>query len=227
MSYFDFKRDIKKQTNLPKAKFLQRFFKTGRGSYAEGDKFLGLTVPQSRILAKKHSALNFHEIKKLLESKFHEERLIGLIILVEKFKKEPQRVYNFYIANTKFVNNWDLVDLSADKIVGEYLLHRSKNILNKLAKSKNIWNRRIAIVSTYQFIRNHQFDKTIEIARLLLNDKHDLIHKAVGWMLREVGKRDEKVLIKFLDKYKSRMPRTSLRYAIERFPEKRRLRYLA
>lgn len=225
------KKEIKKQANRPQARFLQRFFKTGRGGYAQGDLFLGIRVPQSRILARKYADLKLAQIKSLLSSKYHEERLIALLILVDNFQKgnkvEKRRIYKFYLDLTKFVNNWDLVDLSAPKIVGAYLLAKPKYILNKLARSENIWERRIAIVSTYQFIYNHSYSKTLEIARMLLTDKHDLIHKAAGWMLREVGKRDQKTLVKFLNRYRHRMPRTSLRYAIERFPENRRRAFLA
>lgn len=225
------KKEIKKQADLPQARFLQRFFKTSRGGYAEGDVFLGIRVPQSRILVKKYRELSLAQAGSLLRSKYHEERLIALLILVDNFEHGNEalktKIYKFYLNSTKFVNNWDLVDLSADKIVGEYLLDRPKAVLNKLARSKNLWERRIAMVATYQFIKNHRFAKTLEIAKILLKDRHDLIHKAVGWMLREVGKRDEKVLAQFLDKYRHRMPRTALRYAIERFPKKRRKAYLA
>ncbi|MEO8065291.1 MAG: DNA alkylation repair protein [Candidatus Doudnabacteria bacterium] len=231
MSLSSLRREIKKQADPPQAKFMQRYFKTGRGGYAEGDVFMGIRVPASRILAKKHAGSSLAEINLLLKSKYHEQRLIALLILVHNFQKAKQsekaRIYRFYLNSTRFVNNWDLVDLSAPKIVGAYLHDKPKDILNKLARSKNIWERRIAIVATYQFIYRHSFAKTLEIAKMLLEDRHDLIHKAVGWMLREVGKRDEKVLVKFLDKYRRQMPRTALRYAIERFPEKRRKEYLS
>ncbi len=225
------KNEIKKQGNPKKAKILAGFFKTGKGHYGEGDIFAGIKVPQSRQLALKYKHLSLVDVKKLLASKIHEERLIALLILVHNFehgsKAEKTKIYKFYLNSAKFVNNWDLVDLSADKIVGEYLLNRPKAILNKLARSENLWERRIAMVATYQFIKNHQFAKTLEIAKKLLSDRHDLIHKAVGWMLREVGKSDEKTLVQFLDKYRQQMPRTTLRYAIERFPERRRRGYLA
>lgn len=226
-----FKNDIEKLSDRKKAKILSRFFKTGKGHYGEGDIFAGLMVPQSRHMALKYKSLSLANIKKLLGSKVHEERLIALLILVSAFAKasadKQQKIFKFYLSNAKFVNNWDLVDLSAPKIVGAYLSARPKTILNKLAGSKNLWERRIAMVATYQFIKEKQFAKTLEIAKVLLTDKHDLIHKAVGWMLREVGKRDEKTLTGFLDRYKHQMPRTALRYAIERFPENRRKAYLA
>ena len=224
------KQEIRKQANTKQARFLQRFFKTGRGEYAEGDKFFGIRVPESRILAKRNANLNLRELELLLKSEYHEERLIALLILVHNFHKaseaERTKIYKFYLANTKYVNNWDLVDLSASRIVGEYLRHRPKGVLNQLARSKNLWERRIAVIATFQFLYYGDFAKTMELAKILLKDKHDLIHKAVGWMLREVGKRDEKTLVRFLDKYKRQMPRTTLRYAIERFPEKRRKQYL-
>ena len=225
-----FKEEIKKESNPEKAKILQGFFKTGKGQYGEGDIFLGITVPQSRKLAKKYSNLALEEIKILLESRIHEKRLIALLILVENYKiayeKTKDKIYNFYLSNTKRINNWDLVDLTADKIIGHYLINRNKEILYKLAKSENLWERRISIISTFNFIKNNQFQETLKISEILLNDKHDLIHKAVGWMLREIGKRNLSLLESFLFKHYKSMPRTMLRYAIERFPEDKRLAYL-
>ena len=224
------KREIKQTSSHRQATISQRFFKTGKGQYGEGDKFLGLTVPQSRSLAQKYKNLPFKDISKLLKSLFHEERLIALLILVHNFQtgdnNARQKIYNFYLKNTKYINNWDLVDLSADKIVGAYLLNKNSTILFKLAKSKNLWERRIAIISTWQFIKNDKFDLTIKLSRPLLKDEHDLMHKAVGWMLREVGKRDKKTLINFLHRYHTQMPRTALRYAIERFSETERRAWL-
>ena len=221
---------IKKLANPKKAVILQRFFKTGPGEYGEGDKFLGLTVPQCRALAQKYQKLSFVDVSKLLQSLFHEERLIALLILVHNFQtgdnNARQKIYNFYLKNTNYINNWDLVDLSADKIVGAYLLNKNSTILFKLARSKNLWERRIAIISTWQFIKNDKFDLTIKLSRPLLKDEHDLMHKAVGWMLREVGKRDKKTLINFLHRYHTQMPRTALRYAIERFSETERRAWL-
>lgn len=225
------RKEIKKQADPKRAESSKWFFKTGKGQYGEGDVFIGLTVPQMRQLAHRYFGLTFAETKKLLASKVHEERLIALLILVHNFQKgstiEQTKIYKFYLAHTKFVNNWDLVDLSASRIVGEYLRTRPKDILNKLAKSKNLWERRIAMIATFQLTYYGSYAKTLEIAKILLPDKHDLIHKAVGWMLREVGKRDEKLLVNFLDKYRHQMPRTALRYAIERFPEKKRKKYLS
>jgi len=223
-------KKIKKIADPVKAKLLQGYFKTGKGEYGEGDIFLGLTVPVSRKIAVEFKNLPFPEIAKLLESKFHEERLIALLILVHKFNKGDEetkkKIYEFYLKNTRGINNWDLVDLSSHEIIGRYLLEKDKGILIKLAKSKNIWERRIACISTFEFIRNNKLDISLELAEMLLQDKHDLMHKAVGWMLREIGKRDLKTEIEFLDKHYKKMPRTMLRYAIEKFPEKLRVFYL-
>ena len=222
-------KDLKKAASKEKSASLSRFFKTGEGEYGFGDIFLGLSVPQSRILALKYKDLTFLDIATLLKSKVHEERLIALLILVDKFDKEPmeqRHVYDFYLKNTKYVNNWDLVDLSSDKIVGEYLIDKPKDVLLKLAKSKNIWERRIAIVSTYTFIKNKKFDLTFKIADLLIEDKEDLIQKAMGWMLREVGNRDLVKQEKFLKNRYKKMGRTALRYAVEKFPENKRKKYL-
>ncbi|OGE79768.1 MAG: DNA alkylation repair protein [Candidatus Doudnabacteria bacterium RIFCSPHIGHO2_02_FULL_48_21] len=223
--------NIRKLASPNRAQTLRRFFKTGKGQYGEGDKFLGLTVPQCRRIAKKATVVNFVAIAKLLRSKYHEERLIALLILTYRFEKSAdrtrKRIFDFYLKNTEWVNNWDLVDLSSYKIVGEYLLGKPRRILYRLAKSKNIWERRIAIISTLAFIRQEQYADTLKIAKILLSDKHDLIHKATGWMLREMGKRFEAGLVEFLNQNAARMPRTTLRYAIERFPEKQRKQYLA
>ena len=222
--------EIRKLTDSKRARFVARFFKTGRGGYAKNDKFLGLTVPQCRTLAKKFISADLKSVQKLLVYKYHEALLIALLILTYRFEKaderEQKRIFDLYVANTKWVNNWDLVDASAYKIVGTYLFDKPRSVLYKLVKSNNIWERRIAMVSTYQFIRHNQFADTLKISEILLTDKHDLIHKAVGWMLRETGKRSEKTLVKFLNKNAARMPRTTLRYSIERFPEKQRLSYL-
>jgi len=226
----DLRRELKSISNPDKAKILSRFFKTGKGEYAEGDIFLGITVPQSRAIAQNFRHLTFAEIKRLLRSKVHEERLIALLILVDIYKNgkldKQKEIVEYYLSNTTYINNWDLVDLSADKIIGHFLLDKPTTILTKLAKSKSIWERRIAIISTYQFIKNNKFDETLKIGKILLNDKHDLIQKAVGWMLREVGKRSFRVEEQFLKKYYKKMPRTMLRYAIEKFPDKLRKNYL-
>ena len=227
LTYLSLKKELKIKASSKKAKILQGFFKTGPGEYGEGDVFLGLVSSDIKEIAKKYNKLNTKGILKLLHSKIHEERVAALRIMIDKFQKgEQEKIYNLYLKNTKYINNWDLVDLSAHKIVGEYLLNKPKSILHKLAKSKNIWERRISIISTFTFIRNNEFSETLKIARLLLKDKHDLIHKAVGWMLREVGKRDLNIEEEFLKKYYKKMPRTMLRYAIERFPEKKRKYYL-
>ncbi|MFH1325967.1 MAG: DNA alkylation repair protein [Candidatus Falkowbacteria bacterium] len=224
------KQDLQKFANKEKVKILQRFFKTGKGQYSEGDIFLGIVVLEQRKIAKKYSELTLTDIQKLLNSKVHEHRLTSLFILIDKYQRADQKnrkkIFNFYLSNTKQINNWDLVDLSAPNIIGDYLLEKDRKILYKLARSKNLWEKRIAIISTFKFIRDNQFTDTLKISELLLTDKHDLIHKAVGWMLREVGKRDQQLLEKFLDKHLRQMPRTMLRYAIEKFPENRRLYYL-
>jgi len=216
--------------NPAKARILQRFFKTGKGEYAEGDVFLGVTVPETRRIAKKFSHLSLAELQKSLESKYHEERLAALLVLVEKFQKsqefERKRIFDFYLKNARFVNNWDLVDLTAPKISGEFLIGKDKKLLYSLAKSENLWKRRIAIISTFSFIRKKDFEDCLKISGLLLSDRQDLIHKAVGWMLREVGKKDKKALQSFLEENYRLMPRTMLRYAIERFPEKERKAFL-
>jgi 3-methyladenine DNA glycosylase AlkD len=232
VSLSQLQKDIKKVANPARAKVSQGFFKTGRGQYGEGDVFIGITVPQSRLIARKYFDLSLGEIETLLKSKIHEERLVALLILVFQFEHgdEPERkkIFDFYRQQTAHVNNWDLVDLSADKIVGRYLFShpKEKTILRTLAKSTNLWERRIAIVATFWFIKNNEFADTFKIAVLLLKDNHDLIHKAVGWMLREVGKRSETAEKNFLKKYYKIMPRTMLRYAIERFPPSVRQAYL-
>ncbi len=223
------KQDLKILSNKEKAKVLQGFFKTGPGEYGEGDIFLGIIVPKSREMAKKYSGLSLEEIKSLLESKIHEERLIALLILVNNYQKysdKQEEIYNFYLSNSKKINNWDLVDLTADKIVGHYLINKPKDILYELSKSENIWERRISIISTFNFIKNNKFDETLKISQILLNDKHDLIHKAVGWMLREIGKRNQEIEEQFLQRNYKSMPRTMLRYAIEKFSEDKRQAYL-
>jgi 3-methyladenine DNA glycosylase AlkD len=220
-----------KQISSPeRALTSQRFFKTGKGDYGEGDVFLGATVPRCRKIAKEFSGIDLQDVKKHLSSKYHEERLIALLVLVEKFNHADENIkkeiYEFYLENKKYVNNWDLVDLSADKIVGQYLLGKNKSRLHNLAKSESLWDRRIAIVSTYAFIKKGNFDETLKISEILLKDDRDLIQKASGWMLREVGKRDAIILKQFLARYYKEMPRTMLRYAIERFPEEMRKSYL-
>jgi 3-methyladenine DNA glycosylase AlkD len=213
-----------------RAKNSQRYFKTGKGGYAEGDKFLGLTVPEQRKIARKYKDLSLKNVQKLLNSKIHEHRFIALVIVVNRFKQtkdinDREKIIKFYLDNTKNINNWDLVDVSA-RILGEYLYDKDRTKLYDLANSNNLWEQRIAIIATSYFIDKNEFTDTIKISEILLNHKHDLIHKAVGWMLREVGKRDLNVLIEFLNKYYTVMPRTMLRYAIEKFPQDLRLHYL-
>ena len=213
-----------------KAAHLQKFFKTGPGQYGEGDVFLGVVVPHTRSIAKANMQTPLTEILRLLKSKYHEARLCALLILTERFKKatekERKEIFDFYIKNASRANNWDLVDLSCPTIVGLYLLDKERNILYKLAESESLWEQRIAIVSTYAFIRENEFSDTLELSKKLFTHKHDLMHKAVGWMLREVGKRNRKTLTDFLEEYSTKMPRTSLRYAIEHYPETERQYFL-
>jgi 3-methyladenine DNA glycosylase AlkD len=226
----ELRKKIKSLASSEVSKTMQWFFKTGKGEYGEGDIFAGLNVPTQRKIAREFKNLDLSELKILLGSKVHEERLISLFILVDKYEKsddkEKEKIFSFYLKNRKGINNWDLVDLSAPKIVGKHLLKKDRSILFKFALSKNLWERRIAVLSTYEFIRNRDFEATLKIAELLLNDEHDLIHKAVGWMLREVGNRELKTEEKFLRLNYRNMPRTMLRYAIEKFPETKRKKYL-
>ncbi len=226
-------KELKGLSNSKQSEILQGFFKTGKGQYGEGDIFLGIKVPIQRQACKKYN-LSLEAIQKLLNSKIHEHRLCALFTLVAKYKKvknkkEKGKIFKFYIKNAKKINNWDLVDLSAPNIVGDYLLENPqiKKILEKLANSKNLWEKRIAIVSTLTFIKNEKYlEDVLKISLILLKDKHDLIHKAVGWMLRELGKRDLLALECFIQTYYKNIPRTTLRYAIEKFPEKKRKEYL-
>ena len=209
---------------------LARFFQTGPGGYGEGDKFLGLRMPQVRQIAREYRDLARGDVGKLLKSPWHEERMLALVILADQFRRGTERqresIYRFYLRHTRWINNWDLVDASAHKIVGAYLLGRSTEPLDELARSESLWERRIAIVATAHFIGHDQFGPTLKIARKLLRDEQDLIHKAVGWMLREVGKRDRSCEEDFLRRHYRRMPRIMLRYAIEHFPKTRRRAYL-
>ena len=226
------RKEIGKLKNPAKAKILARFFKTGKGEYGEGDKFLGIVVPLQRSLVKKYwKEMEIAEVLKLLPSSYHEERLSALLLLVKKFEvggeRERKIIFEQYLNNTKYINNWDLVDLTASNIVGAYLQDKDRKILYQLARSKNLWEKRIAILATFQFIKNKDAKDALKISEILLQDKNDLLHKAVGWMLREVGKRcGEEEEEKFLQKYCKTMPRTMLRYAIEKFPEKKRQKYL-
>jgi len=202
------------------------FFKTGLGEYAEGDVFIGVRTPHIREIAAEFTHLAFDDITTLISSTIHEERLLALLIMIRQFKNNQHAIYELYLKYIEHVNNWDLVDLSAHYIIGAYLIDKDRSILYKLATSNNLWERRIAIVATWWFIRNNDFEDTIKLAIKLMNDKHDLIHKATGWMLREVGKKNVSVLRQFLDQYRLVMPRTALRYAIERFTKKERAKYM-
>lgn len=225
------RKDLSLYASPQKAEVLKRFFKTGKGQYGEGDIFLGVQVPDSRKIVRKYANIPLDNTLNLLRSKIHEERLIALLIMVEKTKWakmfERETLFKKYLENTQYINNWDLVDLSADKIVGSYLFEKPKDILYSLAASENLWERRIAVMATFDFIKKGFYEDTLKLAKILLNDRHDLIHKAVGWMLREIGKRcSQEVLEQFLLVNYKQMPRTMLRYAIERLPENLRLQYL-
>lgn len=227
------KQDLRKTARSQKAAALMRFFKTGPGEYAEGDVFIGVMVPETRKVVKKYlNDVTLNEVEELLHSKIHEERLAALLLLVALYKKSDEKlkekIYKLYIRNTKYINNWDLVDLTAPHIVGGFLENKPKDILNAFAVSKNLWERRIAMLATLYSIGHGESREALRIAKMLLNDSHDLIHKAVGWMLREVGKRcSERELEQFLRQHRARMPRTMLRYAIERLPAAKREYYLS
>ncbi|MFC1698883.1 DNA alkylation repair protein [Candidatus Omnitrophota bacterium] len=222
--------ELRRCSSKKQAETLQWFFKTGPGEYAEGDKFIGVKVPHIRAAAKRCADISLVETAKLLKSKIHEERLAALLILVAKYAKandsDKVKIYTLYLKHTKYINNWDLVDLSAYHIVGAFLVDKSRKPLCDLAQSNVLWERRIAMIATYQYIKHNDFHDACKVARLLLHDTHDLIHKAVGWMLREVGKRDLTTEETFLKKHYKTMPRTMLRYAIERFPGPKRQAYL-
>lgn len=232
---YQIKSSLHSLSNPQKALILQRFFKTGKGQYGEGDIFLGITVPEVREIAKKYwKEVNLKDLTELLHSKIHEERSLALYVLVDKFekskdKKEQEEIINFYIKpeNVKWINNWDLVDLSCYKILGKYLFENQDkiNILYDFAKSENLWIKRIAIISTFAFIKEKQFQHTIKICQVLLNDKHHLIHKATGWMLREIGKRDKQILVNFLDKNHTKMARISVSYATEKLNKEQKILY--
>jgi len=230
MNAKEISKRLQKMGDKEDARFLQGFFKTGVGQYGEGDIFLGIRVPELRNLAKEYKTLPPEEVLPLLRSPYHEVRLFALILLVNAFAKGDEtiqkKIYDLYVANTGYINNWDLVDLSAPNIVGAFLMERSRKPLYQLTKSKILWERRIAVLATFYFIKNNQFDDSLKIAGILLQDKEDLIHKAVGWMLREVGKRDIVCAESFLQKHCRVMPRTMLRYAIERFTPAKRRKYM-
>lgn len=232
MTAENWKNELTSLANPEKAKILSGFFKTGKGEYGEGDIFIGITVPQNREVAKKYFDAPFDVIAELLHSPIHELRISALFALVLKFKKHKdddtrKQIFYFYLANTAYINNWDLVDLSCEYILGEFLLDRPHNILFTLSESENMWEQRIAIVTTLTFIRKGKFETTLALAEKFLTHPHDLMHKATGWMLREIGKKDADVLRSFLDSHAHLMPRTALRYAIEKFPPEERSRYLS
>ncbi len=230
MTAINIRRHLQKLRNKKKAKILQGFFKAGPGEYGEGDVFLGVVMPDIRKVAKEFQSAPIGEVVKLLRSRVHEERMLALLLFVHKFEKgdDPlrKRIYDLYLRNTKLVNNWDLVDLTAPNIVGAHLLDKSRKPLFALARSRDLWKRRIAIMSTFHFIKSYDYADTLAISELLLYDKEDLIHKAVGWMLRETGKRALKTEERFLKRHYKSMPRTMLRYAIEKFPQSERRKYL-
>jgi 3-methyladenine DNA glycosylase AlkD len=223
-------KDLNEHADPIKAEKLQGFFKTGKGEYGEGDVFLGISVPEQRKIAKKYRTLDLDEVNSLLNSEKHEHRLVALLIMVDQFSNSDEdkrrKIVSLYLDNTKFVNNWDLVDLSAHKILGEYYWDKPKDLLYRLAESDSLWERRISVISTFAYIRRGSFDESLKMAEKLVNDDHDLIHKAVGWMLREVGKRDQAKEEEFLMKHYKTMPRTMLRYAIEKFDADKRKFYM-
>ena len=220
------RKEMRTLADPAKARVMQGFFKTGPGQYGQADVFVGIAVPQSRLIAKKYAQLPLADVKQLLQSEIHEERLVALLILIGKYRGDPEKIARFYLANLDRVNNWDLVDVSAPGILGAHLLDRDRAVLYGLARSKVVWERRVAIISTLAFIRRGEFADTLKIAKMLLSDRHDLMHKAVGWMLREVGKRDLATEEEFLQRHCKSMPRTALRYAIERLPEQKRRTYM-
>ena len=230
MTALEIQAILKKLASKDKAQILRRFFKTGPGQYGEGDLFHGITVPVLRKLTKEYDGIPLDEVLKLLTSGMHEERMLALLMIVRAFTRGDnilkKKIYKLYLQNTQYINNWDLVDLTAPHIVGTYLADKNRKPLYILARSRDLWQRRIAILSTFTFIRQNDFDDTLEISAMLLGDEHDLIHKAVGWMLREIGKRNLVVEEQFLQRHYKKMPRTMLRYAIERFPEGKRKKYL-
>ncbi len=217
-------------SNELQAAHLSRFFKTGKGSYGEGDRFRGIRVPQLRILAKEFTGTSLDELSRLLDSSFHEDRFFALLLLIDTYRRSSERekdtIYRFYLNHTIRINNWDLVDVSAHHIVGVHLFSRNRKPLYQLAHSPLLWDRRISLIATFHFIRNNEFDDTFKLTTLLMNDREDLIQKAMGWMLREIGKRDSSAEENYLRQHLTQLPRTTLRYAIERFPEEKRRFFL-
>ena len=227
MTLENLKKDLNKLANTQKAKDYERYFKTGKGEYAEGDIFLGISIPDQRKIVSKYYSLSLSNIEKLLASKIHEHRMCALFLLVNYYQKQDkEKAVKSYFKNIEYINNWDLVDLSAYKILGDFFFEKDKKELEALLYSDSIWEKRIAMVSTYGFIQKGDTKTTFKYARILLGEEHDLIHKAVGWMLREAGKKDKKALIDFIEKNYKKMPRTTLRYSIERFNLNERKRFL-
>ena len=232
MSVNELTKELHSLADPARATILGRFFKTGPGQYGEGDLFLGIMVPTAhKLVSKYYLKPDLADIDKLIGSPYHEVRLVALLMLVKKYEKtksdtEKSKIYEYYLKNREHINNWDLVDLSTPKIVGDYLLSHPREFLYQLAGSDDLWERRISIMATFAFIRAGEFEDTLKLSRMLLHDPHDLIHKAVGWMLREMGKKDKMALLNFLDEYASVMPRTMLRYAIEKLSDKERKYYL-
>ncbi|WP_321333984.1 DNA alkylation repair protein [uncultured Bacteroides sp.] len=226
----EIQNELEQFINPVKREYLPKFFKTGKGQYGEGDKFLGVVVPDTRLVAKQYKNEPLAVAAQLLQSEWHECRLCALLMIVERFKKSDEKgrkeIYEFYLSHTKRINNWDLVDLSAPYIVGGYLKDKSREDLYTLAASTLLWEQRIAVVATAALIRNNDFIDILRLSELLLHHKHDLMQKAIGWMLREVGKRDKDLLMQFLDQYSKIMPRTMLRYSIEKFTEEERKQYM-
>lgn len=231
MTAQDLKIDLNKYSNKEDAEFLQRFFKTGKGQYGEGDIFIGVRMPACRIVAKKYMDLSLNELQKILDTKVHEQRMAALIILTLKYPKatNKQEIYDFYLSNVYKgnINNWDLIDVTTPHIIGVYLFDKPRDILYDLARSQDIWQKRVSVLATFQFIKNGDADISLELAEILLHDNHDLIQKAVGWMLREIGKRcDRAILLNFLNQHTHEMPRTMLRYSIEHLPLEQKAFYM-
>lgn len=231
MTAQDLIRDLEKYSNTNDAEFLQRFFKTGKGQYGEGDIFIGVRMPACRIVAKQYIDLPLRELQKILDTKVHEQRMAALIILTLKYPKatNKQEIYDFYLLNVYKgnINNWDLIDVTTPHIIGVYLLNKPRDILYDLARSQDIWQKRVSVLATFQFIKNGDADISLELAEILLHDNHDLIQKAVGWMLREIGKRcDRAILLNFLNQHAHEMPRTMLRYSIEHLPQEQKAIYM-
>ncbi len=226
MKAINLKKDLKKQRNYQEAENRQKFFKTKKGEYGYGDVFLGLKVPEQRKIAKKYTSLPLNEVSKLIKDKIHECRFCALIILIDKYRKgnnkNKKEIVDFYLNNTKNINNWDLVDISAPAILGDFFLNKNRSIIKKLAISNNLWEKRMAIVCTINFIKNNDINFTLKLSKELLKDNQDLIHKAIGWMLREVGKKDINALTSFIELNINDIPRVTLRYSIEKLKESQR-----